>query len=90
MRLIVPISLELYFSDTTGLVLNNICLESAKCDSSMASEHEAFKIAIAGAHERFGDHLKVVCTDGHMGIAACMRISMESGTHWTCGTLSRR
>ena len=63
----------LYFFQTTGLVVNNISLETAKCDSSTASELEAFKIAIAEAHEMFGDQLKVVCTDGHMGIAACMR-----------------
>ena len=54
--------------------MNCVNLQTAACTSSSASELEAFKIALAEASEAF-PKLTTICTDGHLGIGALMRLS---------------
>jgi hypothetical protein len=56
-------------------------LETASCTSATASEKKAFQELLCNAKEDFGKKLKVVTTDGHIGIAAHMRDKEDDIDH---------
>lgn len=58
-----------------------LSLETATTTSATASEKEAFVSLLSSAKQEFKEKLKVVTTDGHIGIAAHMRTKEKDITH---------
>lgn len=57
----------------TGLVVQSKSVETVTCSSAVAAEKQTFTDLLSDSMEIFGDQLKVITTDGHVGIAAHMR-----------------
>lgn len=74
-------NIRIYIYQHTGMATHCLSLETAGTTSATASEKLAFIQLLSSAKEDLGSKLKVVTTDGHLGIGAHMREKEKDLTH---------